>query len=105
MKKALTRIEMKVWHVKDGKKVEGVRSGIRGDVSDISGYVSYIRGDVSGISGYVTDISGDVSGIRGDVSGIRGDVDECKITAEERKKGINIKDLIKLKPKGEEAGK
>ena len=84
MKKALTRIEMKVWHVKDGKKVEGVRSGIRGDVSDISGYVSYISGDVSGI---------------------RGDVDECKITAEERKKGINIKDLIKLKPKGEEAGK
>ena len=42
-------------------------------------------------------ITGDVSGIIGDVSGITGDVDDCKISEEERKNKINIKDLIEEK--------
>ena len=87
MKKALKRIEMKVWSVKDGKQIAGVHSGITGDASDIRGNVSDITGNVSGITG-------NVSGIRGNVSYIRGNLDDCEITKAERKKGIDIKELI-----------
>ena len=88
MEKALERIELKVWHYKDGKRVGGVHSGISGDVSNI-------RGDVTGIIGDVTGISGNVTGIRGDVTGISGNVDDCNVTDAEREKGIKIEDLIK----------
>ena len=74
MKKALERIKLKVWHYKDGEKIEGVHSKISGNVSDISGNVSDISGNVTGIS---------------------GDIDDCNITGAEREKGINISDLIK----------
>ena len=57
-------------------------SGTRHD-----GCPSWLRGDVSGIRG-------DVSGISGNVSWIRGDVDDCKISNEERMRGIDISDLI-----------
>ena len=67
MKKALERIKLKVWHYKDGEKIEGVHSKISGNVSDISG----------------------------NVTGISGDIDDCNITGAEREKGINISDLIK----------
>lgn len=80
MQKKLTKIDAKIWHTKDGVRVDGVHDNIRGDVSGISG-------DVSGILG-------DVSGIRGNVSGIRGDINSCKITDEERKRGVDITELI-----------
>ena len=62
-------------------------SGIIGDVSGITGNVTGILGDVSGITGNVT-------GIFGEASGISGDIDGCKITYDERKAGVEIKDLI-----------
>ena len=34
------------------------------------------------------------SGLIGDVSGLIGDVDDCSITDEERKNGIDVKDLV-----------
>ena len=37
MKKALERIKLKVWHYKDGEKIEGVHSKISGNVTGISG--------------------------------------------------------------------
>ena len=40
-------------------------------------------------------ITGMHSGITGDLTGITGDLDTCEITDEERKKGINITELIK----------
>ena len=40
-------------------------------------------------------IRGNVSNISGDVSDISGNIDDCNITNEERKKGININDLVK----------
>ncbi len=37
-----------------------------------------------------------VSGLRGDVSGLTGDVNECELTEEDIKQGVNIRDLINL---------
>ncbi len=81
MKKKLTRVKSEIYHFdKDGKKIVGAHSNISGNVSGIYGDVSGIRGDVSGIYG--------------DVSGIRGNVDDCEITEEDRKRGIDISELI-----------
>ena len=74
MKKMLNFEKKETWYFVDGKRITVIHDNIRGDVSDISG-------DVTGISGDVTDIS--------------GDVDACEIMSAERKKGIEIKDLIK----------
>jgi prophage DNA circulation protein len=95
MIKKLTKIESKTHYYKDGKIFYGIHDGIRGDVSNISGNVSDIRGGVSDIRGDVSGISGNVSNISGNVSGISGNLDDCEITEEDRKKGIDIKDLIK----------
>ena len=74
MLKKLKKIEMKLYWIDDkGDKHEGCPSGLSGDVSGL-------RGNVSGISGNVT--------------GLRGDVDDCSITDEERKNGIDVKDLV-----------
>ena len=67
MLKKLKKIEMKLYWIDDkGDKHEGCPSGLRGDVS----------------------------GLSGNVSGLRGDVDDCSITDEERKNGIDVKDLV-----------
>lgn len=47
------------------------------------------------IQGKHTKIRGNTSNIRGDVTNIKGNIDECGITDEERKNGINIIDLVK----------
>lgn len=88
MKKLLFRVKTVIYYFDDdGKKIFGIPSGIRGDISCISGSVSDIRGDVSGISG-------NVSGIRGDVSDIRGNIDECDIKDIEREGIIDIENLV-----------
>ena len=94
MKKALKKIEYRVCHIKDGVRIEGVHSDLRGnvsgligDVSNLSGYVSGLRGDVSGLSGYV-------SGLIGYVSGLRGDIDSCKLTDEDRARGVDVSELL-----------
>ena len=73
MKKSLKRIPNTIYHYKDGVRVEGVHDRITGNVIDISGNVSYISGNVSDISGNLND---------------------CEITDEDRKKGIDINDLV-----------
>ena len=67
MKKMLNFEKKETWYFVDGKRITGIHDNI----------------------------SGDVTGIRGDVTDIRGDVDACEIMSAERKKGIEIKDLIK----------
>jgi len=37
---------------------------------------------------------GDLSGVRGNLFGVRGNLDECEITDDERRNGININDLV-----------
>jgi hypothetical protein len=44
-------------------------------------------GDLTGIRGNLTDLTGDLTGITGNLS-------DCCITDEERKKGIDISELI-----------
>ena len=115
MKKTLTRIVRELYYYQDNLKIiidpkdvttipnfiSGNMSDINGDVSDIRGNmdnirgnVSNIRGDVSNIRGNVSDISGNVSNISGNMSDINGDIDSCDITEEERKKCVNIDELV-----------
>ena len=87
MKAILTYVKAELYHIVNGEKKEGLHSGLRGDVSGLSGDVSGLRGDVSGLSG-------DVSGLIGNVSPyLRGDVNDCELSEEERKSGIDVKQL------------
>jgi hypothetical protein len=80
MKKALSRVTTKLYHYKGDIKVDGTNGEMIGDCSGL-------RGDCSGLSG-------DCTGLRGDCSGLRGDLYECDITDEDRKKGIDIAELV-----------
>ena len=87
MKKKLKKTDSIIYHYKDGKRIKGVPEGISGDLTGVSG-------NLSGISGDLTGVRGDLSGISGDLLGVRGDLDECEITQEDRKRGIDVEDLI-----------
>ena len=39
-------------------------------------------------------ITGDLSGITGDLSDITGDIDACELTDEDKKRGVNVSELI-----------
>jgi hypothetical protein len=80
MKKALSRVTTKLYHYKGDIKVDGTNGEMIGDCTGL-------RGDCSGLSG-------DCTGLRGDCSGLRGDLYECDITDEDRKKGIDIAELV-----------
>ena len=80
MKKALTRKNLEKFYFVDGKKIQGTPESVRGDLSGV-------WGDLSGVWG-------DLSGVRGDLSGVRGDIDDCELTDEDRKNGINIENLV-----------
>ena len=67
MKKCLKKLELKIYHVVKGKKIDGVHAGVYGDVT----------------------------GIWGDVTGIYGDVNDAKLTDNERLSGIDVSQLIK----------
>ena len=96
MKKVLVRQETECWYFVDGKRIVGCHDKIRGNVTGIRGDVTGLRGYVTGLSGDVSGLSGYVTGLSGNVSGLSGDVDECEIEDEEREKGIDINDLIKI---------
>ena len=95
MKKNLTKINDELYFYRNGEKIVVNKNDSKTYPNGLTGDVSNIRGDVSGITGDVSNIRGDMSGITGNVSYIRGDVDDCEITDEERKKEIDISDLIK----------
>jgi hypothetical protein len=86
MKKNLKRIDNKYWN-----KGEGVS----GDLTGISGNLSGVTGDLSGIMGNLSGIIGDLTGIRGDLTGVSGDLYTCELTAEDRKRGVRVEDLVK----------
>jgi len=69
------------------KKLKKEKKQYWGDLSGVRGNLSAVSGDLSGVYG-------DLSGVRGDLTGVRGDLDECQITGEDRKNGIDIEDLI-----------
>ena len=72
MKKALKK-EAEAFHFVNGKKIYGLHSGVSGNLTGV-------RGNLTDVSGNLTDVS--------------GDLDECEISDSDRKKGVNIEDLI-----------
>ena len=80
MKNLLNRNKAKLWYYDNGEVVEGLPSGLSGDVTGLSGNVSGLRGDVTGL--------------RGDVTGLSGDVTDCELTNNERSQGIDIEKLV-----------
>ena len=81
MKKALISENSKLFHYEDDERREGPNEDMTGDCT-------YLRGDC-------TYLSGDCTSLIGDCSGLKGNLDECELTEEDRKNGVNIKNLIK----------
>ena len=77
-----------VKQVVDGRNKDTYPSGLTGDISELTGNISELTGNIS------SRLTGNISGVYGDATNISGDLDECKITEEEREKGINIEDLV-----------
>jgi hypothetical protein len=46
------------------------------------------------LTGYVSNLTGDVSNLTGNVSNLTGNVDDAEISEEDRKKGVDVSDLI-----------
>jgi hypothetical protein len=66
MKKALSRVTTKLYHYKGDIKVDGTNS----------------------------EMIGDCTRLNGNCTGLCGDLYECDITDEDRKKGIDIAELV-----------
>lgn len=73
MKRALIKPNCNVWWVDNGVRREGCPPGVRGDLS----------------------------GVRGDLSGVCGDLDDCDLTDDDRRAGVDVADLIVQTPGGE----
>jgi hypothetical protein len=88
-----------IFHIVDGKTVQGPNSKISGDhshiygdatnitgdptrilgdVSNLSGDVTDLLGDVSNLKGTIGSLTGDIAGLKGDVSHLEGDIEEIK---------------------------
>ena len=67
LKKALTRIQSKLWHFVDDNKIDGSNPNMIGDCSELIG----------------------------NCTGLIGDIDDCEIYDEDRACGISVSDLIK----------
>ena len=75
MIKNLEKTKNKLYHFENDKKVDGANK-------DMNGNCTGLRGDCTGLSGSCT--------------GIIGDLDTCEITTQEREKGIDIMNLVKV---------
>ena len=80
MKKALSRVTTKLYHYKGYIKVDGTNGEMIGNCTSLNGNC--------------TGLYGNCTGLRGDCTGLRGDLYECDITDEDRKKGIDIAELV-----------
>ena len=80
MKKALSRVTTKLYHYKGDIKVDGTNSEMIGNCTGLSGNCSGLYGNCTRLNGNCT--------------GLRGDLYECDITDEDRKKGIDIAELV-----------
>ena len=87
MKKTLTKQTLDLYHFVNNRRVAI-------DPKYTSTFPVGIRGDLSGIRGDLSGISGDLTEIYGDLTGVYGDLTDCEITEEDRKRGIDIKELI-----------
>ena len=126
MKKALNRVKKELYYYVDGEKkivdiddkstypanITGDLSELTGDISGLTGNLGGLYGDISsgltgnlgGLYGNISELTGDLSELTGDLSGLSGnctnivgDLNDCKLTEEDREKGVDIRDLIKEK--------
>ena len=74
MEKKLEKNILRFYHIIEGKAIDGKNEKMSGDCSGL-------RGNCSSLIGVC--------------SGLRGVLDKCKITNEERQKGVDINELIK----------
>jgi len=78
------------------KKVTSLETSLRffdinGELTDVSN----LTGNVSNLTGNVSYyLRGDVSNLTGNVSNLTGNVDDAEISEEDRKKGVDVSDLI-----------
>lgn len=89
MKKALKKENKKeLYFYEDGiKKIV--------DYKDKFTYPSRLYGNISGLYGDISSrLYGNITGIKGIATNYIGNLDDCELTDEERKIGIDIKDLI-----------
>lgn len=81
MKKALTKInEKEIYYYENNVK----------KIIDRKDKITYPKG----LSGDISGLSGNISGISGNCEGVKGNLDDCEITDKERKKGIDISELV-----------
>ena len=50
-----------------------------------------------GVIGYLAYVSGDLTGVNGNLTSVNGNIDDCELTDDDRKNGVDIKDLISRK--------
>lgn len=86
--KPLRKTKRKLYHFKDGKKVVGVHSGLKGrmgswlidhnylwgDCTGLYGECSGLWGDCTGLYGDCTEIVGNCTGLKGDCSELEGTI-------------------------------
>ncbi len=106
MKKKLRAGKPDLYYYKNGEKrivtnsslllsgLSGDCSRLFGNCSGLFGNCSDLSGDCSGLFGNCSGLSGDCSGLFGNCSRLSGDLDDCEITSEERKEGVNLRNLI-----------
>ena len=63
-------------HEKIGRKIEGVKTDIKEDISRVEGNVGRVEGKIEGVK---TDIKEDISRVEGNVGRVEGKVDEINI--------------------------
>lgn len=93
MKAKLRKGWSPLYHIKNGKLILGKNEYMIGDCAFLKGDCTFLRGECSNMWGEIM-VRGDCTNIIGNCNMIHGDLDRCEITDEERKKGINIQDLI-----------
>ena len=102
MKRKLTIKRDLLHHYHRGAKVFGPHKfmtgnyiGLRGDCSGLRGVCTGLRGDCSGLRGDCSGLRGTCSGIRGECTDLWGNLDDCGLTEEDRRNGVDLRFLIK----------
>lgn len=73
MEKKLEKSSNKIWHYSNGGRIWHYSNGGR--------------------------VDGAHESLSGDATGLRGDVGDCDLSDEERKRGVSVHDLVKIKVK------
>lgn len=60
----------------------------------LNGSSPAMRGNCSGLRGNCSALRGDCTGLCGDCSGLRGDLDDADLSEDERKTGVDLKQLV-----------